>query len=63
MPARSQRTVAIVGGGPVGALAALYFSKFFSKVALYELRPGPPSLASQVDRRPEDPGKQSGPSE
>jgi 2-polyprenyl-6-methoxyphenol hydroxylase-like FAD-dependent oxidoreductase len=36
----SAKTVAIVGGGPVGALAALYFAKYFSKVTLYELRAG-----------------------
>ena len=46
MPSRSTRTVAIVGGGPVGALAALYFSKRFSQVTLYELRPGLPRPAS-----------------
>jgi thioredoxin reductase len=39
----SSKTVAIVGGGPVGALSALYFAKYFSKVILYELRPGIPT--------------------
>jgi kynurenine 3-monooxygenase len=50
----SQRSVAIVGGGPVGALAALLFSKHFSRVTLYELRPGKPSMPRQTDP-PADP--------
>ena len=40
MTTSSSKTVAIVGGGPVGALAALYFAKHFRYVSLYELRPG-----------------------
>jgi 2-polyprenyl-6-methoxyphenol hydroxylase-like FAD-dependent oxidoreductase len=36
----SSKTVAIVGGGPVGSLAALYFARHYAKVTLYELRPG-----------------------
>ena len=40
MSSKSDRTVAIVGGGPVGALAALYFARHFDKVSLYELRAG-----------------------
>jgi 2-polyprenyl-6-methoxyphenol hydroxylase-like FAD-dependent oxidoreductase len=32
-------SVAIIGGGPVGALAALYFAQK-SKVTLFELRKG-----------------------
>ena len=43
MCSMSSKSVAIIGGGPVGALAALYFAKHFSKVTLYELRPGTPS--------------------
>ena len=43
MTSSSPKTVSIVGGGPVGALASLYFAKHFSKVTLYELRPGPVS--------------------
>jgi 2-polyprenyl-6-methoxyphenol hydroxylase-like FAD-dependent oxidoreductase len=44
MTSSSPQTVAIVGGGPVGALASLYFAKYFSKVTLYELRAGAVSL-------------------
>src|SRR5271170_1262301 len=44
MTSSAPQTVAIVGGGPVGALASLYFAKHFSKVTLYELRPGLVSL-------------------
>jgi len=40
MTSSRPQTVAIIGGGPVGALASLYFAKYFSKVTLYELRPG-----------------------
>ena len=35
-----QRKVVVIGGGPVGALAALYFSKAGWDVEIYELRPG-----------------------
>ena len=35
-----QRKVCIVGGGPVGTLAALYFAKENWDVEVYELRPG-----------------------
>src|ERR1700737_4132747 len=42
MVSSSSKTVAIVGGGPVGALATLYFAKYFEKVTLYELRAGLP---------------------
>lgn len=34
------RKVAIIGGGPVGTLAGLYFSKSGWDVEIYELRPG-----------------------
>jgi kynurenine 3-monooxygenase len=40
---RQMSTIAIVGGGPVGSLAALYFSRLsLVQVTLYELRPGSP---------------------
>lgn len=52
MSSKSDKTVAIVGGGPVGALAALYFARYFEKVSLYELRAGAHSIVEipQVDR-------------
>jgi 2-polyprenyl-6-methoxyphenol hydroxylase-like FAD-dependent oxidoreductase len=40
MTSSSSKSIAIVGGGPVGALATLYFAKHFEKVTLYELRAG-----------------------
>lgn len=40
MASASTKNIAIVGGGPVGALAALYFAKHFEKVIVYELRAG-----------------------
>jgi len=43
------KSVAVVGGGPVGSLATLYFAKHFSKVTLYELRPGPSTLPIQTN--------------
>jgi kynurenine 3-monooxygenase len=55
MTSSSPQTVAIIGGGPVGALASLYFAKYFSKVTLYELRAGPVflefALTDSVDPR------------
>jgi alkyl hydroperoxide reductase subunit AhpF len=45
MSSKSNRTVAIVGGGPVGALASLYFARYFDKVSLYELRAGAPAFS------------------
>ena len=37
---KSSKSIAIIGGGPVGSLAALYFSKYFTSIIIYELRPG-----------------------
>jgi len=53
MTSTSTKSIAIVGGGPVGALAALYFAKHFQKVTLYELRAGP-SFPFNVNNRPDD---------
>lgn len=35
-----KRKVVVIGGGPVGTLAALYFSKANWNVEIHELRPG-----------------------
>ncbi|OLL25035.1 Kynurenine 3-monooxygenase [Neolecta irregularis DAH-3] len=49
-------TVAIVGGGPVGALAAIYFAKEGWKVSLYELREDP-RMEETVARQSKLPSK------
>ncbi|KAF8472754.1 hypothetical protein BDZ91DRAFT_834349 [Kalaharituber pfeilii] len=45
---RSQKKAVVIGGGPVGALAAMYFSKMNWDVEIYELRPDPRSLAGRA---------------
>jgi len=37
---QAQKKAVVIGGGPVGSLAALYFSKSGWDVEIYELRPG-----------------------
>lgn len=49
MTSSPSKSIAIVGGGPVGALAALYFAKHFEKVTLYELRAGLDACFSLVN--------------
>lgn len=60
MTSCSSKSVAVVGGGPVGALAALYFAKHFSKVTLYELRPGQLPLHSKLIPDPRIPSNRAG---
>lgn len=61
MSSASTKNIAVVGGGPVGALAALYFARYFEKVTLYELRAGiiPLSLNSVNSADPRIPANKN----
>lgn len=47
----SQQKIVVVGGGPVGALSALYAARRGYQVELYELRDGRTSLTPTFDTK------------